>query len=94
MSKKQEKSPKKGGKEGSFPTCINKKEARMVCLSEECEEHPFFCSDCDDSSCEIAHQHSDKLVSVSFKEFTKRVLRDRKPIEPLNEAITSYREVL
>ena len=54
MSKKVEKSPKKaaGGKgDSQFPTCLNKNEARMVCLSEQCEEYPFFCSTCEDSSC-------------------------------------------
>lgn len=37
MSKKIEKSPKKNGKDNkdvSFPTCVNKKEAKMVCLSD------------------------------------------------------------
>lgn len=70
MSKKVEKSPKKAQpekKEGSFPMCINKNEARMVCLCEECQDYPFFCSSCEDSSCEIAHQHEDKLISVSYK---------------------------
>ena len=90
MSKKPEKSPKKGAgekKEGAFPLCLNKNEARMVCLSEECQDYPFFCSSCEDSSCEIAHRHEDKLISVSFKEFTKRVLRERKPSDPLENAM-------
>lgn len=67
----------------------------MVCLSDSCEEYPFFCSNCEDSSCEIAHQHDDdRLISVSYKEFTKRVLRERKPTDKLAEAISSYRDIL
>lgn len=66
----------------------------MVCLCEQCEEYPFFCSNCEDSSCEIAHQHQDKLISVSYKEFTKRVLKERKPIDSLGEAMESYKAVL
>lgn len=67
----------------------------MVCLSEDCESYPFFCSNCEDSSCEISHQHDDdRLVSVSYKEFTKRVLRERKPVDALSDAMSSYRDVL
>jgi hypothetical protein len=71
MSKKVEKPAKSGEKEkkgAAFPVCANNKEARMVCLSDSCESYPFFCSNCEDSSCETPHQHDDdKLVSVSYK---------------------------
>jgi hypothetical protein len=33
-------------------------------------------------------------VSVSYKEFTKRVLKERKPIDSLGDSIQSYKEVL
>lgn len=32
----------------SFPQCMNKKEARMVCLNDKCEDYAFFCLQCDD----------------------------------------------
>lgn len=55
----------------------------MVCLNEVCPDYAFFCLQCDDESCEIIHRHenkADKLVAISFKEFIRRVLKEKKPV--------------
>jgi hypothetical protein len=48
------------------------------------------------SSCRTAEekQHEDKLTSISFKEFTKRVCKERKPIDKLGKSMESYRIIL
>lgn len=43
------------------------------------------------------HRHvnkEDKYEAISFKEFIRRVLRERKPIEELESAISTYRSTL
>ena len=77
-----------------YPECVNKKQARMVCLSSKCQLHPFFCTACDQPSCQTMHTHEDKPTSISFKEFTKRVLKQPKPIEQLSQAMSSYKQIL
>lgn len=55
----------------------------MVCLNEGCEQYAFFCLQCEDESCEQIHRHNnheDKFVAISFKEFIRRVLKEKKPI--------------
>lgn len=70
-------------KNKKYPQCVNKREARMVCLNEGCGDYAFFCLQCEDESCESIHRHenkADKLVAISFKEFVRRVLKEKKPI--------------
>ena len=63
-------------------------------MNEQCQEYPFFCTNCPNDECEIMHHHGNKLQSVSFKEFTKRVLKEKKMSEELEQAVSSYRDCL
>jgi len=43
------------------------------------------------------HRHenkADKYIAISFKEFIRRVLKEKKPIEELEGAVSTYRETL
>jgi len=40
------------------------------------------------------HTHDDKLASISFKEFSKRVLAPKKPVQKLQDSMESYRKGL
>lgn len=66
-----------------YPSCKNKKEGHLVCLHPNCDQYPFFCTGCESELCEAQHFHGDRLNSISFKEFIKRVLKERKPSEEL-----------
>lgn len=62
-----------------YPQCKNKKDGTLVCLNPSCSQYPFFCTVCESEECESSHFHGDRLNSISYKEFIKRVLKDRKP---------------
>lgn len=69
----------------------------MVCLNDACDQYAFFCLQCDDESCQITHRHQnkeDKFEAISFKEFIRRVLKQRKPIEQLENATNTYKQTL
>jgi hypothetical protein len=69
----------------------------MVCLNEKCPSYAFFCLECEDESCETVHRHEDKAekyVAISFKEFIRRVLKEKKPIEELESSVNTYRQTL
>ena len=79
------------------PECPNGQPAIMVCLSPHCGHYAFFCLSCEDEKCEGVHQHKDhqdKLETMGFKQFLKRVLKPREPSEALLKATTTYRETL
>lgn len=42
----------------------------------------------------MVHHHGNKLLSVSFNEYVKKVLRERKLDPSLEEAIVGYTECL
>jgi hypothetical protein len=60
-------------------------------LHNECDKYPFFCSACEDESCEHEHQHKDKITSIGFKELIKRLITERKPPEAMEKAADGYK---
>ena len=66
----------------------------MVCLNPNCEEYPFFCTICEEDDCEIVHHHGGKLSSMGFKEYLKKVIKDKRIDQELEEALDKYQECL
>ncbi len=69
----------------------------MVCLNEGCDQYAFFCLQCDDETCEQIHRHGnhlEKFLAISFKEFIRRVLKERKPSQELEQAVNTYKDTL